>query len=216
MIRRALTFFLTLWGAVSLLVCLVGGALLLSAGWWLPVNDELKPADAIVLLAGDSRRAPFTADLYLKGLAPAIYTGRPMNESQEPLSSLGLPLMPEEERTREALLRKGVPPEAVHLYGKDLLSTVDEGEHLARLLGPKVKTVIVVTSPYHCRRAKMILSRLLPDRELLFTSPPYERFERKWWTDQISARHVIIESAKFLFYFVGKPFRSSPQAAPER
>ncbi|MDR3639767.1 MAG: YdcF family protein [Humidesulfovibrio sp.] len=209
MIRRTLKYGLMLWGAVSLLASIVGGGLVLTAGWWLPVEDALKPADAIVLFAGDPRRAPYTADLYLKGLAPVVYTGRPMNESQEPLCSLGLPCVPEEERTRAALLLKGVPPEAVRLYGHDLMSTVDEGEHLARLLGPEVKTIIVVTSPYHCRRAKLILSRLLPGRELLFTSPPYERFERKWWTHQNSAQHVIIESAKFLFYFAGRPFRSA-------
>ncbi|MBI5518517.1 MAG: YdcF family protein [Desulfovibrio sp.] len=208
MIRRVLGFLLGLWGLLCLLAVLVGGGLVLTAGWWLPVDDELKPADAIVLLGGDPRRAPHAADIYLKGLAPVIYTCRPMNESQEPLCSLGLSCEREEERTLAALLAKGVPQEAIVLYGQDLLSTVDEGEHLARLLPPEARTIIVVTSPHHCRRAKLILSRLLPGRELLFSPPPYERFERKWWTHQTSARHVIIESAKLVFYFLGKPFRA--------
>lgn len=207
-LKAVLKPVLLAWGAVSLAVALAGAAVLLTAGWWLPVEDELKPADAIVQLAGDPRRSPYTADLYLKGLAPVIYTGRPVNDP-DPLCELGLPCQPEEERTHEALLRKGVPDEAIKLYGNGLMSTVDEGEHLARLLPPEAKTVIVVTSPYHCRRSKIILSRLLPGRELLFTSPPYERFEHRWWTDQNSARHVIIEAAKFLFYFVGTPFRSA-------
>ncbi len=214
MIRKVLGFLLKVWGLVCLLVLLVGGGALLTAGWWLPVDDELKPADALVLLGGDPRRAVHAADLYLKGLAPVIYTCRPLNESQEPLCSLGLFCEREEDRTLQALLLKGVPRQSVVLYGQDTMSTVNEGELLAKLLGPEVKTVIVVTSPHHCRRAKLILSRLLPGRELLFSPPPYERFERKWWTDQTSARHVIIESAKFLFYFVGKPFRAdkAPQA----
>jgi uncharacterized SAM-binding protein YcdF (DUF218 family) len=208
MLRRALKALLLLWGAASLLAVLAGGAVVLSAGWWLPVDDELKPADAIVLMAGDSRRAPHAADLYLRGLAPVIYTGRPMNESLEPLCSLGLSCEREEDRTAAAILAKGVPPQALRLYGHELMSTVDEGEHLARLLGPEVKTVIVVTSPHHCRRTKVILSGLLPGRELLFSPPPYERFERKWWTHQTSARHVIIEATKFLYYYLGTPFRS--------
>ncbi len=214
MIRRLLGFLLAAFGAVCLLALIVGGAAVLSAGWWLPVNDELKPADAMVLLGGDPRRAPHAADLYLRGLAPAIYTCRPMNESMEPLVSLGMSFPREEELSTQALRLKGVPDEAVHLYGEGLLSTVDEGEHLARLLGPEVKTVIVVTSPHHCRRAKLILSKLLPGRELLFSYPPYERFERKWWTHQTSARHVIIETAKFVFYFAGKPFRAEQAQAP--
>ncbi|HWR02868.1 MAG TPA: YdcF family protein [Humidesulfovibrio sp.] len=208
MIRKALGFLLKVWGAFSLLAVLLGGALLLTAGWWLPVNDELKPADAIVLLAGDPRRARHTADLYMQGLAPVIYTGRPAYEPDEPGEPLAPPFMPEEERIRLYLIAKGVPKEAVVLYGQNLLSTVDEGEHLARLLPPQAKTVIVVTSPYHCRRAKIILSRLLPGRELIFSPPPYERFEPKWWTHQPSARQVLLESAKFLFYYLGRPFRA--------
>lgn len=215
MIRKALGFLLKLWGAVCLLALLLGGGLLLTAGWWLRVDDELKPADAMVLLGGDPRRAVHAADLYLRGLAPVIYTCRPMPDSDEPLCSLGMPCWREEERTVQALTLKGVPPEAVRLYGQDLLSTVDEGEHLARLLPPEVKTVIVVTSPHHSRRSKLILSRLLPGRELLFSTPPYERFERKWWTHQTSARHVIIECTKFLYYFVGTPFRASGAAQAE-
>lgn len=209
MIRKTMGFLLKAWGALSLLALLLGAGALLTAGWWLRVDDELKPADALVLLGGDPRRAVHAADLYLRGLAPVIYTCRPMNESQEPLVSLGMPSEPEEVRTMQALSLKGVPPEAVRLYGQDLLSTVDEGEHLAQLFGPEVKTVLVVTSPHHSRRAKLILQRLLPGREIILSTPPYERFERKWWTHQTSARHVIIECAKFLYYFAGTPFRAS-------
>lgn len=208
MIRTALGFLLAAWGGLSLLALLVGGGALLTAGWWLPVNDELKPADAIVLLGGDPRRAVHAADIYLKGLAPVIYTCRPLNESQEPLCGLGLPCEREEERSLAALLLKGVPREAVELYGQDLRSTVDEGEHLARLLPPQARTIIVVTSPSHCRRAKLILSRLLPGRELIFSPPPYERLEPQWWTDQNSARQVLLECAKFMYYFSGGAFRA--------
>lgn len=199
-----------LWGALCLLAVLAGGALLLCAGWWLPVVDTPRKADAIVLLAGDPRRAPHAADLLLRGLAPVIYTGRPADESQEPLCSLGLACEKEVDRTVAALLAKGVPQSAIHLYGDGLKSTVDEVEHLARALPANAHTILVVTSPYHCRRTKRIMERKLPGRELLFCPPPYERLERKWWTDQNAARHVVIESAKFLFYFTGTPFRSAP------
>ena len=208
MTRRIFGALLKLWGAASLLALLLGGALIGTAGWWLRVNDDLKPADAIVLLGGDSRQAEHAADLYLQGLASAIYTCRPMVESGEPLCSLGIACPTEVETTTLALRLKGVPDAAVRLYGQNTMSTVEEGELLAGLLGPEVKTVIVVTSPHHSRRAKVILSRLLPGRELLFSPPPYERFEQQWWTHQASARNVIIECAKFLFYFLGKPFRS--------
>lgn len=215
MLRGALKFLLLAWGAASLLALLAVGTLLCTAGLWLPVEDELTQADAIVLMAGDARRAPHAADLWRQGLAPVIYTGRPQYESQEPLCSLGLACEREEDRTRAAILAKGVPPQALRFYGHELASTVDEGERLTEALGPQAKTLLVVTSAYHCRRTKVILSRLLPGRTLLFSSPPYERFERKWWTHQTSARQVVLESVKFLFLYLGAPFRAQLEAGPK-
>lgn len=207
---RLLRRVLLVWGAASLILTLVGGAVVLTAGWWLPVEDTPRKADAIVLLAGDPRRAPHAADLYLRGFAPAIYTGRPWAEPQEPLCSLGLDCVKEEDRTVDAMRRKGVPQDAIHLYGNGLKGTVDEVEHLAAVLPADAKTILVVTSPYHCRRAKLIMERKLPGRELLFCPPPYEPWPTRWWTNQQAAAHVIIECAKFLFYFTGTPFRSAP------
>jgi len=208
MLRRLLARGLMLWGALSLFCCVAGAGLMLTASWWLPVEDAPRKADAIVLLAGDPRRAPHAADLYLQGLAPAIYTGRPAVESQAPLRSLGLSCGAEEQRTEAILLAKGVPQSAIHLYGSQLKSTVDEVEHLAEALPAEAKTILVVTSPYHCRRTKFIMERQLPGRELLFSPPPYEPLPKAWWKDQQAAAHVLMECAKFLFYYTGTPFRS--------
>lgn len=110
----------------------------------------------------------------------------------------------------EVLERKGVPREAVRLYGRDLMSTVDEAENLGAALGPEKRRLIVVTSPYHCRRAKLILSRALPGREIRMVATPYERFDVKWWAHQGSSAAVVSETSKFVFYFLGTPFRSRP------
>ena len=209
-IRRLLGRALMLWGALSLLCCAAGAGLMLTASWWLPVEDAPRKADVIVLLAGDPRRAPHAAELYLRGFAPVIYTGRPAVEQQEQLRSLGLPIEKEEERTTAALLAKGVPQTAIHLYGNGLKSTVDEVEHLAAVLPAGAKTILVVTSPYHCRRTKLIMERKLPGCELLFSPPPYEPLPQAWWKNQQAAAHVIMECAKFAFYFTGTPFRSAP------
>ncbi|MGE4263099.1 MAG: YdcF family protein [Desulfovibrio sp.] len=206
--RTLLGALLKLWGALSLLGLLAGAALLVLAGWWLPAEDELRPADAIVILAGDVRRSAHGADLYLRGLAPAVYLGRPFHDPPEPLCSLGLPCPRQEEVMQAVLAIKAVPPEAVHAYGDELLSTVEEAEALARALPPEARTIIVVTSPSHSRRAKVVLSRELPGRELLMSPTPHERFEREWWTHQASAKAVVLEVAKFAQYYLGQPFRT--------
>jgi hypothetical protein len=118
---------------------------------------------------------------------------------------------------RGVLLLKGVPPGAVRLYGNDLLSTVEEAEAFARALPPEAKTILVVTSPAHSRRAKLALARALPGRELVMSPTPYERFEREWWTHQSSAKAVVLELAKFAQYYLGQPFRShQPDEQPEQ
>ena len=55
-----------------------------------------------------------------------------------------------------------------------------------------------------------IMERKLPGCELLFCPPPYEQLPQAWWKNQQAAAHVIMECAKFAFYFTGTPFRSAP------
>ncbi len=108
------------------------------------------------------------------------------------------------------LAAKGVPLEAVRLYGRDLMSTVEEAEQLKLALGPEPRTLLIVTSPYHCRRARLILSGILKGRELIMTPTPYERFDTLWWKHQGSSGAVVSEVAKIVFHFLGTPFRSHP------
>jgi len=211
--RRHFARFLQVVGALSLLGLVIGGALVLTAGYWLRMDDTPKKADAIVILAGDLHRAIFAADLYNQGLAPVIMLGRPHQGDPDPLCGLGFPCPTQAESMERVLRAKGVPPGVLKLYGKDHMSTVEEGESLARELGPEPKTLIIVTSPFHCRRAKMILSGILRQHELIMPLTPYERFDKLWWNHQLSSGAVVSEVAKFVFYFLGTPFRAHPAAA---
>lgn len=200
-------------GGLSLLGLVLAAGLLLTAGWWLRVADEPREADAIVILAGDLRRAVHAADLYHQGWAPLVYVSRPHHDPPQSLCELGLPCPRQEDQMQEVLRRKGVPDRAVRVYGRDVLSTVEEAEALRTELGPGKKRLLVVTSAYHCRRAKMILAGAMKHQEFLMSATPYERFDVKWWEHQGSAGAVVSEAAKFLFYFLGTPFRSRPAAA---
>lgn len=211
--KKLVAIFLQLVGLLTILGALVGGGLVASAGIWLKMDDQLKPADAIVILSGELRRAIHAADLYNQGLAPVIYVSRGQHTPPQALEELGFTYTRQEDDMLRILAAKGVPAEAIHLYGHDLVSTVEEGEALRAELGSGKKSLIIVTSPYHCRRAKLILSGILGGDELLMSATPYERFEAAWWRDQDSARSVVQEVAKFLFYFAGTPFRSKPAIA---
>ena len=211
--KRYFARFLQAVGALTLLGLVIGGALVLTAGYWLRMDDTPRKADAIVILAGDVRRAIFAADLYNQGLAPVIYVSRPQHEPPQPLCDLGFDCPRQEDQMLRVLAAKGVPLEAVRLYGHGILSTVEEGESLARELGPKPKTLLIVTSPFHCRRAKLILSGILRQHELIMPLTPYERFDKIWWNHQLSSTAVVFEVSKFAFFFLGTPFRANPAAA---
>jgi len=211
--KRFFRLLLQCVGALSLLGIVIGGGLVLSAGYWLRMDDTPQKADAIVILAGDIHRAIFAADLYNQGLAPVIYVSRPQHEPPQPLCDLGFDCPRQEDQMLRVLAAKGVPLEAVRLYGHDVQSTVEEGENLAREIGPEPRTLIIVTSPFHCRRAKMILSGILRQHELILPLTPYERFDKIWWNHQLSSAAVVSEVAKFVFYFLGTPFRAHPAAA---
>ncbi len=211
--KRRFALFLQAVGALTLFGLVAGGGLVLTAGWWLRMDDAPRKADAIVILAGDLHRAIYAADLYNQGLAPVIMLGRPYVDEPDPLCGLGFPCPSQVESMERVLRAKGVPEGVLKLYGHDHMSTVEEAESLERELGPKPRTLLIVTSPYHCRRAKMILSGILRSHELIMTPTPYERFDAIWWNHQGSAGAVVSEVAKFVFHFLGVPFRAHPAAA---
>jgi uncharacterized SAM-binding protein YcdF (DUF218 family) len=93
-----------------------------AANLWI-VNDKLTPADAIVVLGGNLESRPFgAADLYHQGLAPRILiTG----VRWEPAKLLGLAQSPTE-LTRQILIKKGVPENALEVIGSQVKSTWDE------------------------------------------------------------------------------------------
>jgi hypothetical protein len=52
----------------------------------------------------------------------------------------------------------------------------------------------------------MIIRDVLGGYDVKVVATPYEPFPKKWWTDQDSARNVILEAFKILFYKLGGTF----------
>lgn len=179
------------------------------AGYWLLNSDNPQKADAIVVLAGNPTRAFYAADLYLKGHAPEVYISKPIRLHHEKLlDELGVPFPYAEEIYRQVLLKKGVPDSHIQVFGKSSISTVEEAEAIKELLKGSKKRLLVITSPYHTKRTKMIIRDVLEGYDVIVVATPYEPFPKKWWTDQDSARNVVLEAFKILFYKLGGTFHS--------
>ena len=182
------------------------------AGRWLSAADTPQPADAIVVLAGAFERTFYAADLYAAGHAPRIYLSTPARERvHRMLDDLGVLIPTEQEISLRVLERKGVPTARIQVFPIASLSTVEEAQAVKRLLAGRRATILIVTSPYHLRRVRMVYADMLAGSEITprFVATPYEPFPTDWWHDQSSARQVVLELAKILFYLAGGRFHAA-------
>ncbi len=143
--------------ALGFVIYLVRHPILRAMGNYWVVEEQLEPADAIILLGGDSfaaDRAARAAELYRAGWAPRVVaSGRKLR----PYAGLA-------ELMQRDLVERGVPADAVVRFPHLADSTKEE----AQALRPFVMEhgwhrILVVTSNYHTRRARYILRHVMPE-----------------------------------------------------
>lgn len=192
-----------------------GGFCLANASRWLNNPDPAERADAIVVLAGTYSRAIHAGERYRRGLAPVVYLSVPVPDAAaKPLAALGVRLAPKEEIYEQTLRAMGVQAEHIRRLGSGSLSTVDEAYEARKVFGAPGTRLLLVTSPFHVRRARLIFEDVLEGRgvRVSVAAVPGESFPERWWTSQDAAREVLLEWAKIVFYLGGGQFRarSSP------
>ena len=190
---------------VVLFVAAIGSAVGLSyVANWLSVGDQPQKADAILVLGGSFTRPFQAADLYRQGLARKVYVSVPAREEQyRLLDAAGIAFPREEEIVRQVLQKKGVPADAIEFFGKDSISTAAEAQAARALFAKGTPRLLVVTSPYHLRRARMTFSDALPAADIRVIATGYDPFPQSWWQDRSAARNVLLELAKITFYKLG-------------
>ena len=180
---------------------------LLAAPRWLADVDEPGPADAIVVLSGDYRRFYEGAEQYKAGRARRIMGTREIRDpTVKMLEAEGLRFPQHEDIARTVLMAKGVPAEAIGFVGHDVVSTAHEAAALAEAFPSPGIRLLVVTSPYHVRRTRMILSDALPNAKLMVVANRFESLPDTWWRDQAAARNIVLEFAKTAWYLLGGRF----------
>ncbi|MDH4186049.1 MAG: YdcF family protein, partial [Nitrospira sp.] len=168
-----------------------------------------RKADAGFVLAGDFTRALYAADLYQEGFVPRIWLSRPERERLlRHLDAVGVPYPRQDDISRLVLLKKGVPPERIEFLGNEVVSTIEEARALAGVLAQRedIHTVLLITSRFHVRRAEAIFRKVLrtrPDVNIHAVGTPYDGYVVDyWWRDRDSARQVVLETAKWLLFWV--------------
>jgi uncharacterized SAM-binding protein YcdF (DUF218 family) len=186
----------------------------------LQVEDTIGKADYILPLAGDWHRLIKTAELYKAGYAPKVVLSnsriRPPKRIDRLKTEMGIQHLEPREFRKRLMIHLGVPQEALTSFGDGHISTAEEAEAFrkfvndggARSQAGKSLRVILVTSPYHTRRAKMTFEQAMPDTAFLLTSPPEDKLNAQWWRDQRSAQIAVSEAFKFTYYLLGGRFQS--------
>ena len=170
----------------------------------LTVSTPLAPAEIIYQFGGDYLpRSRVTADLYARGLAPRVVL---MRLTDDPLLE-GI-YRNETDVTVRVLQRLGVPRSAIDVYsvGDGVSSTTDEADILGRVLRQnRNRSVIVVTSWYHTRRARWALRRALGGTpvSIAMAGAPTRGYDvRSWWRAEDGVLAVFEEYLKFLHNFL--------------
>ncbi len=165
--------------------------------------DQPRKADAIVVLGADLSRVLEAADLYKSGFATRVLLSDPIRERRfERLEQEGVRIPWFEIAGRELLRRHGVPDDAIATFGHRLKSTAEEARTLATA-HPQLKSILLVSSPYHVYRARLIFRDALQDVAVIGIGSRYEEFPAAWWRENESARHALMETFKLMFYLVG-------------
>ena len=163
-------------------------------------------------LAGDDNRLLTAIELYKQGYAPMILLSNvyvpPLNRAEKLQGELGHPIVHPQQLRREILDHFGVPATATAEFGQNHLSTTAEAESLHQYLGDRAVKVILVTSPFHARRASIVFKSHMPRAQFLVAVTPEYRLSDPWWREQASALLTTSEVMKLTFFWLGGVFRA--------
>jgi uncharacterized SAM-binding protein YcdF (DUF218 family) len=158
--------------------------------------DDPAPADALVLLLGNPDIRPArAAELYRQGMAPLILL---------PAAASRPDTRFETETDYQALIREGVPAQAIRALPGAAASTHDEAVHVRDYVRTHpVRRITLVTSSFHTARARWIFRKLLRGAkvEVCVAAAPTKRFsERDWYRSDEGRRAYLGEALKTLYY----------------
>jgi len=186
------------WAGGIVIAVLALGCILIAANsdgpaTFLSPEDRLAPADAALVFSGDPNyeRTLEAARLYRAGYARyLVFSGRGgPGDSAESMAQVAL--------------QQGVPSSAL-LMEREATSTYENVLFTRGLLARHgVHTLILVTSPYHQRRAYLVARHLLP-RVTLINHPVHAWYWRPhgWWREPKLRAVVLDEDLKLAGYLL--------------
>ncbi len=161
--------------AIVLIAVIFGFAGFVGIGYYLSPQNEAQKSDAIVVVSGGqtTSRAQKGIELFKQGYAPAIiFSGAALDDG--PSNAFAM---------REQALAAGIPSDRIYI---DEISqnTYENAIHTKEIINSiGAKKIILVTSPYHQRRANQTFRAVLGQSyEVLGVSAFDDRWSKsQWW-----------------------------------
>ncbi|HEX9160106.1 MAG TPA: YdcF family protein [Thermoanaerobaculia bacterium] len=167
-------------------------------------DDALARADVIVVLGAHRIGRTLEAGvLFRQGWSPRILLLRSPDWIDRDLTDpLHIHLPDWIDIQKSALAQMGVPASAIQESGTALGNTRAEARFVARFASRmSYKRVIVVSSPYHTRRAKWLLRSAAANSFAIIVRPTrYEPIHPdQWWAWPLDRSDIVFEYLKFVF-----------------
>ena len=192
--------------SVGVIIILILAVLL--RGYWLPLlgeflvaSDSLESVDAIVVLGGGERsRMAEGAVLLQEGYAPWLIV------TDNPLNMPGIRQAYSELMITEAVWQ-GVPEDRILVTPGVAATTYEEALAVRELAQEQCfQSLILVTDPFHTRRAKWIFTDVLHEVDVSVIVYPaagswYQA--ESWWQTPDGLRETSMEYLKILAYILG-------------
>jgi len=137
-------------------------------------RDGCKPVDAIVAVSGGdtSARTNHAIELYKNDWAPLLIFSGAAEDTSGPSNARAMYAM---------ALEAGVPSKDV-LIEETSLNTKQNAQNTNQLLALKnIKTVILVTSGYHQRRASLEFHKRIDSSNITIQNSPTSDTDWSWW-----------------------------------
>jgi uncharacterized SAM-binding protein YcdF (DUF218 family) len=168
--------------------------------------DKIEPSDAIIELSGgEGDRDLETADLFAAHAAPIVVLTTERESAALPeLLRRGVRVERPHAQRRRYLKELGVPESAIVVLPEQARSTYDEAVLVsAWIKSRQIRSVIVVSSAYHTRRAGYIFERMLRGTGVTVRMRPaaFDRYKPdEWWTDRNTLLWGLFEWQKTIYY----------------
>ena len=172
------------------------------------VEKTLERADAILVLGGSAtfvERTQKAAELYRKGVSAKILLTDDGGQAGWSRAEQRNPKFVE--LARKSLIEQGVPADAIEIIEPPVAGTIDEARAFSETSKTEnLKSVLLVTSAYHTRRARWTFTRVLANNvEIGIESAPTGIQTPQpvyWWLSASGWNLVAGEYVKSAYYWI--------------